>query len=349
MKRILHIGCMKCASKAFQQTFMTQHPEVHPLGIWVRTHERGMQINWHDDAWAKAIEIDMRFRNTLTWDPEPVRRQLVDLEGQLARDRPDARALALSYENLSITYTHEQDAGEKARRLHQVFGGDETLIVLIVRDQLALIRSLYKEQLASGAAIGFSDYVDFLINTRYRSVLDELRYDLLVDTYERLFGEGSVFVWPLEWMDGPPRFLDKLAERAGLTPAGIDMPREHGSLAPEQLYLLLQLNRKAATNFGGDHFHLVHGWRLNRSAAGQEPGIRLDERHFADEVLRSALVNAAASRGQQLKKRLSLDYTDWQERFLRDLYGPGNARLAERLGVRPETLGYPAPQSEPAN
>jgi hypothetical protein len=133
---------------------------------------------------------------------------------------------------------------QNADRLHQLF--PQGKILLIVREQKQLIRSLYKTLITWG----MPHSIQRLLHPRDLSMapqfnLEYLRFDLATHYYQTLFGTENVLVLPYEgFVRDPATFLHTLFTFAGQTPeASIPRLPVHKRVNSNQTLLNLYLQR----------------------------------------------------------------------------------------------------------
>lgn len=334
--RYIHIGSAKCASKSLQQGFFAAHPELAHLGMG---SARGM-TSWPDDEVQRVVEVDIRFKKDLVYDADAVAAVLAPRLAA-ADKKAGVKATGISFENLSCTMTYDVDLTAKARRLRDLFGAGAK-IVFIVRDQRAMIRSHYAEYLASGANIGFVEFVNYMIVTQFRSLFSDLLYHRVYALYADLFGAENVFLYPLEWQKeaGHP-LVAGLCDHLGIAPAAEELPRLNPSLTGKELHLLSLVNARMQHNFGADQTRITHAGRLTNYLKQE-----LDSGQLMETFLDTQLLNAAYTIAKQFGEQvcpapLAMAFTDWHNRYIEDYFGADNRALAKVLGPDFEKLGYP--------
>jgi hypothetical protein len=115
-------------------------------------------------------------------------------------------------------YCGGYNARQNADRIKQLF--PDARILLIVREQQQLLRSLYKTMVVWG----MPHSIKRLLNPRDTSMapqfnLDFLRFDLATAYYQQLFGQDNVLVLPYEAFAIDPKFFTKtILQHAGCEP-----------------------------------------------------------------------------------------------------------------------------------
>ncbi len=115
-------------------------------------------------------------------------------------------------------YCGGYNAKQNADRLHTLF--PDAKILLIVREQQQLMRSLYKTLVVWG----MPHTIKRLLHPRDTSLapqfnLDFLRYDLLAHYYQQQFGTENVLILPYEaFAEQPQQFVTAILSHAGIAP-----------------------------------------------------------------------------------------------------------------------------------
>ncbi|SHK26790.1 hypothetical protein SAMN02745216_03177 [Desulfatibacillum alkenivorans DSM 16219] len=117
---IIHIGLPKCASTSLQQNLFSRHPDICYWGI-----------PWHEERLENLMAC-MSYYDALDFAN-------VDAAMPLQQEKPNV----ISYERFSSDFN--ADRLEVAKRLYQVFGESE--ILLVIRKQSDQMESLYKQYL----------------------------------------------------------------------------------------------------------------------------------------------------------------------------------------------------------
>lgn len=234
----------------------------------------------------------------------------------------------LSDEALSGFPFHHKNYREiTALRLLKAF--PKAKILVTVREQCAVINSMYGEYLKYGYA---SSLQDFCGNGSDDGVMHPIldrkfyNYDRILNFYGELFGESNVLVAPMEWLTGDHAgFARQLSALLGteVTPpeAGLAATRRNEAWSAAAKATLRILNRFDPQD---------SRWR--RSAKGGWIASRLRP-------------NSLASRVDRLSKRLGGGGGARDKAMVQAMIGRGyatsNRRLADRTGFDLAALGYP--------
>lgn len=208
VRPFVHIGYHKTATSFLQrQVFFDERYFCLPWG-----KQAGQSIEHF------VLEHAERF------DPDQVRRDFLD-----KIDTDDGRTPVISHEGLSgnpINGFYYLD--RVAERLHRTF--PDARIVIGIREQRALLASLYYQQIRQGG----SQRVEAFLpagpsRTGFRPTvrLDHFEYDLTYAHFRRFWAAGDILFMPMEMlMRDSDAYLQRLFGAVGLdTPADIRMKR----------------------------------------------------------------------------------------------------------------------------
>lgn len=251
------------------------------------------------------------------------------IEPQLAEAGSDGAVPVISTERLSGSpHAGRYDAKDIAERLHATFPASRILIV--VREQRAMIASVYRQYVRWGGNLGPARYLDPPKQGDIRLPAFDpaaFSYDRLVAFYHELFGAENVRVLPHELLlsDGPS-FVHSIVEFSGAT-------ADHESIASlpygqeknvgrtgAELALRRRLNTVAAHD------------RVNRHALLPTPGsARRSQRlsNWAGPKLPSVL-------GTRLERELERTL----DRVTQGRFGASNAKLSDLAGIDLASFGY---------
>lgn len=185
-KILVHIGLPKTGSTTLQEGLFERHSQIRYLG----------QTNLWESSDAKAV---LKSLNT--------GERHVDLNPVLQSIKEETRAVVISDEALSFgefmlraeKWSIESDHIEMAKRIHQMLGDVEIMVVL--RRQDAWLESWHKQGLKTGKYIDH-DFNNWLTNelSEYerKKLFSLLDYDALVSAYFNQFGKEHVHVFFFE-------------------------------------------------------------------------------------------------------------------------------------------------------
>ena len=333
--RLLHVGYPKCMSSTLQRDFFAKHPEIAFVGWGVPEVEHG----WVDDEMASLCEVGIRYEKTLSYDPSTAKK-IFERHLRKFEDNPQKKLFCLSSESFSFTMHFDVDPSIKAERLKDLMG-DDTRILIVIRNQLDLFRSYHFECIRGGYWGYFNEFLDFHYHYLFHSILSDLRYYQLYELYCRIFGRENVKVIAMESLiQNPALMLRDLCTYSGITHSEIALSRHNDSDDKKYLQAVRLLNEKFPNNRGTTYFGWVDGeklsayWRVSRKLT--EPDASL--RNYGQRML---VFRSAKATVSDFVGPLDATYPANWVRMLNELYAENNASLAKATGIDLKTLGYP--------
>ena len=297
---LFHIGYHKTGTSWLQQVFFPGHAAFVPL---IATQP------WDDPLMRALVAVSER-----SFDPQRARALL---DAKLAEASLVAGQVAVvSAERLSgHPFSGGHDSFAIARRLQAV--APQARVIALVREQRAMIRSVYKQMVAEGFTLSLDEWMGM---RPWKGTCgfdwSYYEYDKLVQHYQSLFGSERTLFLPHERLRREPAlFLSELCAFCGVPNQEVGSEQQvNSSLGAAGTALLRRLNRFRRSELNPDPV-LVLPARLTDNFRGV---LRKMEKWFdVDDI--------------QLDAAL--------ERQIVDYYRPANRRLAELLNW-PEHHGY---------
>jgi Sulfotransferase family len=294
MTTVFHVGFRKTGTSTLQHHFFPALEGWAYVGPGI---ERYSELN--------ELISDALWTDESDYDDAPLRRFLDD--ARTGHDR-----LVLSVERISTFHR----GGRVALRLHAL--APDAKVLICVRNQKTMLRSAYSQHVKLGGTSRFSDWAQRVCDSVW------FHYDVVVASYQEVFGRDAVMVAPYELLVADQsRFMNELysfmtsapASSRSWPPMGSDNP----SLSRQSLALMRQANRVAAP------FRRLPRKRIFVPSAA-----------FLDRTLFSRS-SRGASRGD-------LEVID----RLLPRYAESNARLHALTGLDLEQYGYPVSDEAPS-
>jgi hypothetical protein len=241
----------------------------------------------------------------------------------LAEARARGVPLVISYESLGGRPFGQMSQREvTAHRIKAVF--PQARILVSVREQTAILNSMYGEYLRFGHTSRLADFINQDTGSPNIQPHLEIEYYDYFDSlalYEAIFGEGRVMVAPMEWFTAHPEaFAEALAGLLqvplGLDGARIERRPERPALSPPARALQRFLNQ----------FHPAD----TRNRTGR--GLRLAPNTIAQKLDRMVPAGMRKS-GLEAQKKLIADMVGRR-------FAESNRALAERTGFDLAGMGY---------
>jgi hypothetical protein len=339
MKRYIHIGFPKALSTFLQRNFFDAHPNIFHLGVGC-----GGNIDYFDPDVELAVEDyllfckDFRYREKQGFISEAFQRSF-----SAAESDPHANTVGISNESLSFGYIPGHiDVTVKAKRLLSIFG-KETCIIMIIRNQPALLRSLYRESIRNGYWGSFNDFMKYVYFFQDRGFLYDFLYDRQFELYCSLFGRENVHVLELEAFrtngrlkendGGKIELFGRLCEILDVPYVQLRVERYNDPLSPKELSVKKRLNREKNHDLG--HSLLSGVVNIHRLRRYFERDLQwTTEDWIYDDVKRK---RELVARAQELSSKnnvseISYQYQDEIKERLLPLFTESNRELETRLG-----------------
>lgn len=188
-------------------------------------------------------------------------------------------------------------------------------IVLILRNQMEMLSSLYLQRLDTGGECGtFRQYLDSCVS----SLIPYLKYEDLIVILQDVFTETNVYISTYENLKADPvQYLKNLSAFMGLSVPNLDIQSKrlvNRSLSLHSMYVALSMNRVCRAVGIGNR----HPWR----------------RRVIDLLKRMDVVIIDK---YSLRNKPRNPY----EKVLTQYYAESNTKLSQRLGIDLTGLGYP--------
>jgi hypothetical protein len=197
---ILHLGSPKTATSTLQNAFFPAHGEILFLGKQV-DGQRGWK-GWRTPE-IQALMLRLE-RTNLDFNPD---RAEVSKIAEQVRLEAGKRPVVISSEDLCV-FSGIDSFGKIARirGLFECLG--PVRLVLAVREQVALLKSLYLTE-HRGEMLklpgteqswypSFDQYLDIHFRYACGAILECFRFGAMIDRYEALVGADNVFVYDFE-------------------------------------------------------------------------------------------------------------------------------------------------------
>lgn len=303
MTIFIHVGYHRTGTSWLQNNIFPNHPKIN---FWDPSKS--------DYSWLKEIATT----HDLDFDAKKFCKKYRENKSKKSNE-----IIGISWERFSgHIFEGAYDSARNAHRLHEVF--PEAKIVIFIRNQLDMIKSMYKLYIM----IGGSCTVDQFINLKYSTDVDfhlqHLCYDKLLDHYQNLFGENSLYVSMHEILrNSPQACLDDMFKFVGLEPYSFD----------DEIF-------QTESNVGLSYISLRMMRLLNRfvkSRSNPAPVISFIKSRSIRRILQGyidpILSNHITSNSNLLEKEL--------ETKLRGYFGKSNRKLMEEYNLPLEKYNYP--------
>ena len=339
MLKYAHIGYPKAASTWLQTFLFPRHRELFHFGRY-----NGDDII--DDDLRIVLWNDLIMRPPLLYDADEVAGTFRRLFALAAKK--GATACGISQEVLTLSLIGGVDITERARRLRDAMGED-TRIIIVVRNQLDWIRSVFCGLLKEGGMqLDLEEFLYYFYYQQDQSPFSTLFYDAVHQCYAGLFGAGQVHVIPFELIKQDARdFAARVCRAIGVSELA-EVPAESINERPsaKALTACLAYNRQRSFYFGTHPLRRPVGFAAEpmfRKRLGVDPPAWMAEERkqsMFSFVNMEKAVQAAESKGEAIPA-MDTAFPARYEQLLVSAYAPHNRRLMELTGLDLAGLGYP--------
>ena len=186
--KYIHIGYPKNFSTSLQRDYFSKHPELFHLGIGIDSN-----LGYKDTLFEKTFEVYLKSCKEFKYNEvkDDIKTHFLSMFNKVENSY---KAIGVSSEHLSFAFTHDGlSASEKCKRLFDIFGEDSK-IIMVIRNQMDLIKSLFKESVRVGFSGDFEAYLNSLYKYQDRNFVYDFRYDLMYGLYAKYFGKENIKV-----------------------------------------------------------------------------------------------------------------------------------------------------------
>lgn len=334
MIKYIHIGYPKNFSTSLQRDYFSKHPELFHLGIGL-----GDNLGYRDSLVEKTLEVYLKTCKYYKYEElkNNVKSHFISLF-DVAR-KQEFKAVGVSAEHLGFSFSYDSiDSKQKAERLHEIFGFN-TKIIMIVRNQYDLIKSLYRESVRVGFAGDFSEYIELIYKYQDRNFVYDFRYDYIYETYADLFGAENIGVFFFEdYRDDKGnlfvensriKLFNDLNEFLGLTSFRMDLGHYNESIPSNKILVKSEQNLKNPHDLSN---HLLETAEKHRIKKYLEEDLQFYE---AEEVTYSDVIrkrkNIKESLNSKLTKELVYKAKSEYVLYIKEFYKKGNIRFSNLL------------------
>lgn len=345
--RYIHIGYPKNLSTSLQRDYFGKHPDLLHLGVGCHDHNLG----YIDDDISLAIEF--YFRTAKNFLYEEKKEHIVNCFQQYfqkAEEDDAVKAVGISSEHMSFNFTVDNiDVTEKAKRLHEIFGSD-TKIVMLVRNQMKLIRSFYHECVRVGYPKKYEDYMTYMYMFHERNYVSDFFFGDAYELYADLFGQNNICVIPMESIrengelikddQGKVVVLREVSDHLNVSYPKQELGHYNQALDQAVIVKTQELNAQNPHDLGNTLYGTAESHRIIKRFENE---LKITPPHEAreDVATKRRVIGEAMELAKQ-DPELKVDYTCSSDIIMRleDLFRRSNKKLMQKTGIDFEALGY---------
>lgn len=310
--RYIHIGFPKNFSTSLQRGYFDVHPQLLHLGIGC-----GSNVDYIDKRTSIYMENFLVYANPFAYRREKDRIiHHFNRWFEKVEEFKSKKALGVSLEHLSFCFTGDNiDTVTKAERLHEIFGS-ESKIIMIIRNQWDLLRSLYRESIRMGYDGSYKDFLHYVWVMKDRNFFYDFSYDLVFRLYSDLFGLKNILVLTHEKMRDTfgrlinqhqgIHIMDQLSDFLGCDRLQSELGHFNESLDGRHLAAMRVLNRKYRHDLGNGQYGRSANFHRLKHYLIEELGQPDDDAYIYQDVIvkRRNIERAAETKNQYA----SIDY-----------------------------------------
>jgi hypothetical protein len=327
----------KTLTSALQKNFFPNHEQIYYLGIG-----NDRLIDYIDDDINFIFETLLLYAKHNYYSSKKEKAfNNIEKHYDIAL-KSDASAFGISLEWLSFNFTPDMvDEEIKVKRLLQLFG-KKTKLILFLRNQSDLLKSLYKEYIKIGLPLSFSDFIEYIHDFKDRNFYYDLFYDKKYELYSEHFRKENIYFLPLEnyrdenknliKSNGKIKIISDICDILNLDYSkDFKIPKTNRSLNDYQAYKKLELNRKYRHDFGNLIFEHANIHR-SRKLFDKENAVGIED-CFRDVKMKRLLLNEAKkiSKGE---KKINYNIKEKLNSKLFEEFFLSNKRLEKHLDIK---------------
>lgn len=311
MKKYIHVGFPKNFSTSLQRDYFSVNDKIFHLGIGI-----GDNLGYVDHIMDSLFEVYLKSAKTFAYQLK--KREFISHIANLLYEAQaqGKNAFGASSEHLSFAFTYDGLAADvKADRLLEIFGKD-TEIIIIIRNQIDLIRSLFRESVRVGFKGTFRDYVYYLYKYQDRNYFADIHYHWFYDLYAERFGAEHVHVLLFEEFrssqgdltsgrHGRTALFEALDSILGVATSNRVLGHYNEALTAPQINSKIELNKIHTHDLGNHLLEVAEKHRLKNYLQTYLELLEDEQVMYADVLTKRRLIDTVKKSGHQ---DLMVDY-----------------------------------------
>lgn len=342
MKTYLHIGYPKNFSTSLQRSYFSKNPDLYHLGIGV-----GSNIGYMDPLLSAIFEVYLKTSKSFKY--LEVRNKLkahID-EHKNKAQKLGKKAIGVSSEHFSFGFTYDSvDFSTKIKRFKDLFGTN-IKVIMIVREQMAILKSLYRESVRVGLPYTFQEYLYSMYKYQDRNYFYDLRYDLVFTELVKEFGRENILVEVFDehklisgglkpGIKSGSAITESISDFLDVTQLEEPLQHFNEKLDPKLLVAKYQLNQTEKHDLGNDLYKSAESHRQSEYFTHELELFELEEVAFKDvltkrKLLQQANNNAKNITDKEVKKLFEVDFKLYNK--INDFFQAGNCAFYQSSGI----------------
>jgi len=340
-KRYIHIGYPKNLSTTLQRDFFGKHPQIFHLGIGV-----GSNVDYINPQISSACENHLVYSRDYSYNRKKTAiKKSFHEQFDLFEKSQNHKICGISLEHISFSFTPDNiDITTKAERLADIFDGDAK-IIMIIREQNALLKSLYRESIRMGYPGEYSDFMNYSYLCQDRNFLLEFMYDYTYELFAKYFGKENIILVPVEDVrgedgnlkstNGKNDFVSTLCNELGIDYFDLDFDHHNKTLSEAQTVAKKELNKTYTHDLGNCVYGNAANFHRLKHYFIEELKFPLpDELLYYDARVKNKSVEEAIKLSADSNKKIDYSYSDEIKNRLNDQFRTSNKKLELLSGKR---------------
>lgn len=242
----IHIGYPKCFSTTLQRSYFEKHPAIHFGGVGI-----GDNISYDGPDIELTFESLLKYANEFFWDKykKKVKKSIHDFIRRAGKKK-----VVFSSEHLSMNFSLQGiDNKLKYERIKYLFDDFEIRLLIIKRDPIRLIKSLYGEYVKMGYSEEYKYFLKWIITFQDRNFLVDLNYQKKGEQLKQIFGKDNITWLTFEEIKkiGVEKSLNQeLSNWLGIDYQFIPIENNNPSLTDKEISSLVKWNKQHPRGLG---------------------------------------------------------------------------------------------------
>ena len=222
-----------------------------------------------------------------------------------------------------------------------MFGAEELNLIIIIRNQVEVIRSLYRESVRVGLMGSYQEFVYNLYKFQDRNYLFDFRYDLVYQCLTELLPKENIHFIVFEncrdenkdliMNDGKVQLVEYISNALDVSYLDVDFKHYNEALKDGEILAKSELNKVDRHDLGREMLFSVEIHRqvdyFRKELGLNEP----EEVVYEDVLTKRKLLKEVTGNSKEIKLDYSLD--NWLKEWLEDFFGSGNKSFQMNSGM----------------
>jgi len=339
MKKYLHIGYPKNFSTSLQRNFFSNHEDIYHLGIGINSN-----VGYIDELSSSLFEVYLKSAKGFKYNE-----QLLRLKSHLQHhlklaEHEGKKCFGASSEHFSFGFTYESlDFETKITRAIDLFGED-LQVILIIRNQIDLIKSLYRESVRVGLPGSFNEFMYNLYKFQDRNYVYDLRYDIVYECLTKLLPKKNIHFLIFEnlrttnkqmvTVNGQISLIRQISSILGVDYLDVTFEHYNEALSDQEIIEKSKLNKNVRHDLGRE---MLFSAEIHRQSNyfSSELNINEPETIVYEDVItkRKLLTEAKTIARGKVNTKLTYDCDEKIKNWALEFFHEGNTNLKNNTNL----------------